>query len=127
MIEATPEILALYPKAVVYVPADDFDRVTAERDDLQKRLNVQDQLVDDLRGWLEAWLCEHDDGKGADSSDYLVASTYKLLNPTTEPETTSDRGHCKSCAMEYSAANHPVCPICTRTTEAGDIWPAVKP
>ena len=47
LVEATPQILQLYPAMMVYVLAADFDRVTAERNALQLRLNEADQRNDD--------------------------------------------------------------------------------
>ncbi|WP_150796607.1 hypothetical protein [Pseudomonas fluorescens] len=47
-VKATPQILQLYPAMKVYAPASDFDRVTAERDALQLRLNEADQRLDNL-------------------------------------------------------------------------------
>jgi len=48
LVEATPALLKLYPAMTVYVLGDDFDRVTAERDALQQRLNATDQRIDEL-------------------------------------------------------------------------------
>lgn len=145
MMEATPQILELYPEATVYVLATDFDRVTAERDDLQQRLNTADELNDSLRDRKNSIVALQKQVAELTAKNQLLSklleqtlaalnpkarlakSIKAALNPTTEAEPKSHRGHCKSCAMEYSAANHPVCPICTRTTEAGDIWPAVSP
>ncbi|UFQ03045.1 hypothetical protein [Pseudomonas fitomaticsae] len=55
LVEATPQILQLYPSMMVYVMAADFDRVTAERDALQLRLNAADQRIDDLAAAAEAF------------------------------------------------------------------------
>ncbi|MDR6949815.1 hypothetical protein J2Y39_004440 [Pseudomonas sp. 2957] len=44
-----------------YVQSADFDRVTAERDALQQRLNAADQLNDDRAGTCE-WSREDDSG-----------------------------------------------------------------
>lgn len=46
--KASPALLKLYPAMTVYVLGDDFDRVTAERDALQRRLNAADQRIDEL-------------------------------------------------------------------------------
>lgn len=48
LVEATPALLKLYPAMTVYVLGDDFDRVTAERDALQQRLNAAVQRIDEL-------------------------------------------------------------------------------
>lgn len=48
LVEATSALLKLYPAMTVYVLGDDFDRVTAERDALQQRLNAPDQRIDEL-------------------------------------------------------------------------------
>jgi hypothetical protein len=122
-----------------------FERLMMERDALQQRLTVQDQRVDELESLLRTSLLAMNRiyqagrdfivGTGSDcdsvelmmENDPSAREIRAALNPTTEAEPASDRGHCKSCAIEYSAANHPACPICTRTTEAGDIWPAVTP
>lgn len=48
LVEASPQILKLYPDMTIYVMASDFDRVTAERDALQLRLNATDQRNADL-------------------------------------------------------------------------------
>jgi len=49
LVEACPRMMQLYPSMTVYVLASDFDRVTAERDALQLRLNAADQLADDIQ------------------------------------------------------------------------------
>lgn len=112
-----------------YVLAAEFERVTAECNELQNRLTVQDQRVDELTGLLWDWY--EASAKGSIQVDnaayHVVTATASALSPTTKAEPASDRGHCKSCAIEYSATNHRACPLCTRTTEAGDIWPAVSP
>lgn len=99
-----------------YVSSAEFDRVSAERDDLQQRLTVQDQKVDDLK-----WVLMAIRSRSIDT--ILIAQIDEALKPTAESEPASDRGHCKSCAMEYAAASHPTCPLCNRTTETGDLWP----
>ncbi|MCL8299431.1 phage scaffolding protein [Pseudomonas mosselii] len=48
LVEANPALLKLYPAMTVYVLGDDFDRVAAERDALQQRLNAADQQIDEL-------------------------------------------------------------------------------
>ena len=48
--------------AVEIVRASDFDRVTAERDALQQRLNAADQRIDDLAGGECEWSREDDSG-----------------------------------------------------------------
>lgn len=48
LVEANPALLKMYPAMTVYVLGDDFDRVTAERDALQQRLNAADQRIDEL-------------------------------------------------------------------------------
>lgn len=106
-----------------------FERLMLEREALQQRLTVQDQRVDELEGLAADFLKLAD--KGSDLplgfGANLLIRVRAAINRKPETDPASDRGHCKSCAIEYSAANHPACPICTRTTEAGDIWPAVTP
>lgn len=130
--------------------AEDIKRIIAERDALQLLLNERDERIDALTPDAERWrfnralgtdtslqdsaeplLPEPDDylpdAEGVDRlvDDCIKALTAAGLWPIKDP--VSDRGHCKACAMEYSAANHLSCPICERTTEAGDLWPqAVK-
>lgn len=53
LVEATPQILQLYPSMTVYVMASDFERITAERDALQQRLNAADQRIDELTSQRE--------------------------------------------------------------------------
>ena len=48
LVQASPALLKLYPAMTVYVLGDDFDRVIAERDALQQRLNAADQRIDEL-------------------------------------------------------------------------------
>lgn len=48
LVKASPALLKLYPAMTVYVLGEDFDRVTAERDALQRRLNEADQRIDQL-------------------------------------------------------------------------------
>jgi len=49
LVEGTPQMMKCFPQMFVYVLAADFDRVTAERDALQLRLNEADQRIDDLQ------------------------------------------------------------------------------
>ena len=48
LVEGTPQMMKCFPQMFVYVLAADFDRVTAERDALQLRLNAADQRIDEL-------------------------------------------------------------------------------
>ncbi|NWB92287.1 hypothetical protein [Pseudomonas agarici] len=52
MVEPSPDLIRLYPGMNVYVLASDYDRVTAERDALQRLLNVADERVNQLEGLL---------------------------------------------------------------------------
>lgn len=57
---------------VAIIPAADLDRVTAERDALQLRLNAADQRIDDIERALGGMLFAFDDGVGREwSADFF--------------------------------------------------------
>lgn len=60
------------------VPAEDFDRVTAERDALQLRLTAADERVGVLETELAGMLFAFDDGVGRDWSEELLDFARKL-------------------------------------------------
>ncbi|MBS7559968.1 hypothetical protein KHO49_16620 [Pseudomonas sp. RC4D1] len=87
MVETTDGILKLYPMMSVYVKSEDFDRVKAERDALQERLNAADQKDDDLSfqlndreasryDWLQAALAAE---KRVEVLEGLLRDTKSML------------------------------------------------
>ena len=66
------------PHGPEIVMASEFDRVTAERDALQMRLNTADQRIDDVERALGGMLFAFDDGVGRDWSAGLLDHARKL-------------------------------------------------
>lgn len=74
-----------------FVESTDFDRVTAEREALQQRLNEQDQRVDELEGLLRRCLmsireqhCDADEAE-FDLPNSLLGEIDAALNLTPKP------------------------------------------
>lgn len=75
LVEAAPALLKLYPAMTVYVLGDDFDRVTAERDALQQRLNAADQRIDELTPHQS----EHLEGKRERFQKWVMATKHPVF------------------------------------------------
>lgn len=85
LVEANPALLKMYPAMTVYVLGDDFDRVTAERDALQTRLNETDQRNDEMAELMQ----------GLVDNPFKLSDNYRdrmaaALKPKSQPEPPPD-------------------------------------
>jgi len=75
-----------------YVGVADFDRVAAEHEALQQRLNVADQRVDELERLLRYCLSEALSGDPFGLSLATVQCIEAALNPTPKPTCSCPAG-----------------------------------
>lgn len=132
--------------------AQHFERITAERDALQLRLNAADQRIDDFAGgdceWSQdedsgiwnsdcgsAWSC-HDDGPAENGMNFCHCCGKNLVVEVAEPE-KDDEWHMIPCSQGHrdvgAAGGVAHCYTCdekitaTTTQEAFELWNASHP
>ncbi|MBT9268053.1 hypothetical protein KKQ10_24565 [Pseudomonas sp. MG-9] len=129
-------------ESVRYVLASEFDRVTAERDALQQRLNAADQRIDEQAGLLRRSVmavreqqCEPGEAD-FDLPTELMADIDAQLSTSTEPEQDDDwhMNPCKQGHRDVGAAGGvAACNQCDEkieaatTQEAFERWNAEHP
>ncbi|MHC8342469.1 hypothetical protein [Pseudomonas sp. RT6P73] len=86
LVEGTPEIMKLFPQMFVYVLAADCDRVTAESDALQLRLNAADQRIDEAEDLVRRSIAALE-GEGWKQ---LEADLHRFVQPSTKDAAKAD-------------------------------------